>query len=396
MTTFPACKHVKRKASSVGAWRWLASEPFRVFFASGMLWSIAGVLLWPLFYAGALGFYPNMMHSRLMIECFGAAFVVGFLGTAGPRMATAPKLTPVELTVLFALHTTCGAMHLLLHPRAGDVCFLALMTMLLLCLVIRVMKFRKDAPPPQMLLAMTGIICAIAGTVLLLQASTYLDAARLRFAGLLLNQGLLLPPVRGIGSFIFPRILGGDFGEPTESTARRRSLARAALVALGIIASFFVEAWGNVGTAYAMRTLLPLSYLIIEVRWRMPSGSLPKGLLWALGTGLCGVVLPAFLYSQHIALEHLLYIGGFGLLILVVGGRVLFGHSGELDDFAKKSWAARALIFLVVAAALTRASADLFPRIQISHYIHASWIWALAALTWLTWHRRRLVKRDED
>ena len=93
MSTFPACKHRKHKARGPrkDGLRWLAAEPYRLFFASGALWSIVGVSLWPLFHAQLLSFYPNLVHARLMIEAFGGAFVVGFLGTAGPRMATAPS-----------------------------------------------------------------------------------------------------------------------------------------------------------------------------------------------------------------------------------------------------------------------------------------------------------------
>jgi uncharacterized protein involved in response to NO len=117
MSQFPACKHKKHKATGPrrDGLRWLASEPYRLFFFSGAVWSIIGVALWPLFYAQHLGFYPSFVHARIMIEAFGAAFVVGFLGTAGPRMATAPKLTPLELFWLFALHQACGISHLTLH-----------------------------------------------------------------------------------------------------------------------------------------------------------------------------------------------------------------------------------------------------------------------------------------
>ncbi len=396
MVKFPACQHRKRQAAPTGGLRWLAAEPFRMFFASGMLWSIVGVSLWPLFHAGLLGFYPSLVHSRLMIESFGGAFVIGFLGTAGPRMAGAPKLTVPELLTLFGLHQLGGVMHLALNPRAGDICFLALLALLLLGLVVRVAKFSKEAPPPQMLLALTGLLCGAAGIVVLLQPATQVDARLLRLGGLLLYQGLLLPPALGIGSFIFPRILGGDFGEPAGVGQWRRSLVRAAVAAGLIIASFFLEAWGNIGTGHAIRLLTPLVYLLIEVKWQMPRGTLPKGLLWALGAGGCGLALPAFLFASRIGVEHLLYIGGFGLLILVVASRVLFGHSGELEGFTRKSWVARALIFLAMTAAFTRASADIFPRIQVSHHIHAAWLWGLAAMVWLLWHRRRFFKRDRE
>ena len=136
------CIRDNKKHKAVGprrdGLRWLASEPYRLFFFSGAVWSIIGVALWPLYYAQQLGFYPSFVHARIMIEAFGAAFVVGFLGTAGPRMATAPKLTPLELFWLFALQQACGISHLTLHMAWGDMFFIALLGSLLLLSLIHI------------------------------------------------------------------------------------------------------------------------------------------------------------------------------------------------------------------------------------------------------------------
>ncbi len=397
--SFPVCKHKKHKSTAPlkSGLSWLAAEPYRVFFFSGAVWSIIGVALWPLFYAQMIGFYPNFVHARIMIEAFGAAFVVGFLGTAGPRMATAPKLTPLELIWLLALHQACGISHLTLHLAWGDAFFIALLVSLLLCLVIRVVKFRKEAPPPQMLLALTGLVCGIAGASMQLDPATMLDPQRLRLANLLLYQGLLLPPVLGIGSFVFPRMLGGDFGDPKTSEEVRMSLFLAIDAAVLLVSSFFLEAFGHITLGYAVRTIVAIGYLLIEVRWTTAqSGSLTTGLLWALGLGLLGLVLPAFFFAQHVSIEHLLYIGGFGLLILVVASRVLFGHSGDLDGFFVKSKWVRFLVFLAILAATTRATPAWVPSTTVSHHIYAAWTWAILAVLWLIWHRRRFVKRDEE
>lgn len=397
--SFPACKHKKHKSPAPlkSGLSWVAAEPYRVFFFSGALWSIVGVALWPLFYAQMIGFYPNFVHARIMIEAFGAAFVVGFLGTAGPRMATAPKLTPLELIWLFALHQACGISHLTLHLAWGDAFFIALLASLLLCLVVRVVRFRKEAPPPQMLLALTGLLCGIAGASMQLDPATMLDPQRLRLANLLLYQGLLLPPVLGIGSFVFPRMLGGDFGDPKTAGQVRMKLFLAIDAAVLLVSSFFLEAFGHITLGYAVRTIVAFGYLLLEVRWKTSqSGSLTTGLLWALGLGLLGLVLPAFFFAQHVSIEHLLYIGGFGLLILVVASRVLFGHSGDLDGFFVKSKWVRFLVFLAVLAATTRATPAWVPSTTVSHHIYAAWTWGLLALFWLVWHRRRFVKRDEE
>ncbi len=398
---FPACKHRKRsRPVSTPSWlTWLASEPFRVFFFTGAVWSIIGVSLWPLFYAGALAYYPNFVHARIMIECFGGAFVVGFLGTAGPRMATAPKLTVWELLLLLLLHLAAGAAHLQQRTALGDALFLGMLVLLLLSLLVRVLRFRKELPPPQMLLALTGLLCGCAGTALWLDPATLNSPERYRLAGLLLYQGLLLPPVLGIGSFLFPRMLGGDFGEPAPDQVRRKFL-HAIIAALLLILSFFLEIWEHPLLAYLLRAGVAATYLLLEVNWRRPvaaaqRGTLATGLPWALITGLLGLVMAGFYYQFHVGLEHLLYIGGFGLLILVVASRVLFGHSGQLDDFARKSWLARSLIFFAFLAATTRASADFLPTITVSHHKYAAWTWGIVALLWLIWHRRRFLQREK-
>lgn len=396
---FPACKHKKHKAKGPrrDGLRWLAAEPYRLFFASGALWSIIGVSLWPLFYAQQLGFYPNFVHARLMIEAFGGAFVVGFLGTAGPRMATAPKLTPLELFWLFALHQASAISHLRLQHAWGDGFFIALLVSLLLCLVIRVVKFRKEASPPQMLLALTGLACGIAGASMLLTSATLMDPQRLRLANLLLYQGLLLPPVLGIGSFVFPRMLGGDFGDPKSAAQTRTKLIRSIIAALLLLGSFFLEAFGQVTPGYALRAIVALAYLLMEVNWQTKqAGSLTTGLFWALGLGWLGIVLAPFHYVQHVSIEHLLYIGGFGMLMLVVGSRVLFGHSGDLEGFFVRSKWVRFLIFLGILTATTRATPAWVPSTTVSHHIYAAWTWAVLAALWLLWHRRRFVKRDEE
>ncbi|MFN0078345.1 MAG: NnrS family protein [Prosthecobacter sp.] len=397
--SFPTCKH--RKHQSKGperrGLRWLASEPYRVFFFSGAVWSIIGVSLWPLFYAQQLGFYPNFVHARLMIEAFGGAFVIGFLGTAGPRMASAPKLTPLEMIWLFMLHQASAISHLRLQHAWGDGFFIALLVSLLLCLVMRVVKFRKEAPPPQMFLALTGLACGIAGAAMLLSPATLLDLQRLRLANLLLYQGLLLPPVLGIGSFVFPRMLGGDFGDPKTAAQSRTKLLRAIVAAMLLVSSFFLEAFGQRTLGYAVRVVVASVYLLLEVNWKtQQTGSLTTGLFWALGLGLLGIALPPLFYPQHVSVEHLLYIGGFGLLILVVASRVLFGHSGDLDGFFTKSKWVRFLVFLAILAATTRATPAWVPSTTVSHHIYAAWTWGTLALLWLIWHRQRFVTREAE
>ena len=401
--SFPACRHRRKSQhpAAPGVLAWLASEPFRVFFLTGAVWSIVGVALWPVWHAQRLTFYPGPVHSRLMIECFGGAFVAGFLGTAGPRMATAPKLSRLELLLLFGLVNAAAVCHLALALRAGDACFAALLALLMGALLVRVARFRREAPPPQMLLALTGLLCGLAGAVMWLRPEWTAAEPSWRLAGLLVHQGFLLLPVLGIGSFLFPRMLGGDFGVPESPTARHRSLVRAAVTAALVVGSFFMEAWGRNMEGHLLRAGSAAVWILMEIRWRRregepPRGTLTRGLFWSLGTGMAGLAAIAWAAPWRVGLAHLLYIGTFGLLMLIVGSRVLFGHSGELEGFARRGWIPRLLVAGGFIAATTRASAEIWPRITVSHHLYAAWLWALTACLWLAWHRARFFRRDPE
>lgn len=400
MSSFPVCQHAKSKTVVATGLEWLAAEPFRVFFVSGVVWSVVGVLLWPLFYVEWLGFFPGMVHARLMVEAFGGAFVVGFLGTAGPRMMAAAKLGPVELLVFFLLHQFSAVSHLLLWQRWGDGLFALLLAALLLALGVRMVGSRRESPP-QLLLAVCGLVCGLVGAVMWATPSWISSSERYRLAGLLLYQGMLLPPTLGIGSFLFPRMLGGAFGEAKTTKTRRRKGLWALIAALLLVLSFGLEAYGWPTLGYLLRAGSAVGYLLLEVRWQRATdtvwGTLSKGLLWALGSGLLGLLLAALFPVQRVSVEHFLYAGGFGLLMLVVGSRVVFGHSGELAGFERpKSWPARWLIFLAILAAATRATTGFLPQLTVSHHIYAALTWAGAGLLWLVWHRKRFFKHDEE
>jgi uncharacterized protein involved in response to NO len=396
---FPACRHAKRKPPASSALVWLGGEPYRLFFLTGALFSIAGVLLWPLFFRWEIGGFPNVSHARVMTTAFGGAFVIGFLGTAGPRILSAPKLKPWELVPLFLLHLGSGICHLLGKTFAGDLLFVALLLGLIASLAVRFLRFREDAPPPPLLLAATGLLCGLAGTVMGLDPSWLTTTERYRFAGLLLNQGFLLAPVMGVGVFLFPRLLGQGFGEP-KSAADARRLIRHMLFAAGLlVAGFVVDAWFHRPTGLLMRAAA-FAFVLAHVRWRRAPGLPAAGTLANALRGACvplalaGLVLPALVESRQIGFSHLLYVTGFGLVCLIVGSRVLFGHSGSVERFANRSWTARLIVAAVVLAALTRISADFLPRVAISHFEYAAWTWVAAAGAWTVWHARRFFGKD--
>lgn len=214
-----------------------------------------------------------------------------------------------------------------------------------------------------------------------------------RLGGLLLNQGFLLGPVMGVGIFLFPRLLGRDFGETVPWW-------RMVLASVALLASFPLEVWGPAKAGLLLR-LVAFLFALTHVSWFGKNGGEKVGTLgnalrfFCIPLALAGLLAPILVASRHIALFHLLYIGGFGLVCLIAASRVIFGHSGDVSRFAKRSWVARMIVFAIVLAALTRTSADFLPRVMITHYDYAAWSWAAAALLWTAWHARRFFKKDE-
>jgi uncharacterized protein involved in response to NO len=400
--SFPNCKHAKRKRRSYATrLRWLGGEPYRVFFLSGILFSIAGVLLWPMFYNGLLSFYPGIAHAHIMIQAFGGAFVIGFLGTAGPRVIAAPRLQPWELLPLFFLHVASGICHLLGMTAWGDWLFLGTLAAFIFTLAGRVLFFRKSLPPPPFLLAAIGLLCGLAGMLIGCIPSLAATASLYRLAGLLLNQGFLLGPVMGVGIFLFPRLLGNSFGETKPGPATHRSWRNMIFNSLALVASFPIEIWWSPTAGRVIRATA-FVFAIAQVRWFKNTkftmiGPLANALrFFCIPLCIIGLIAPILLIEKRIALEHLLFISGYGLVILIAASRVLFGHSGSVERFANHSWIARLIVICLLAAALIRTSADFIPSVTIKNYQYAAAFWIAATSLWLIWHSRRFFKKDED
>ena len=136
-------------------------EPFRIFFPIGALLALLGVSLWPLYYAGAVAEYPSILHARLLIEGFMASFIIGFLGTAGPRITSAPHFTRAEVLTLLTLDLLAAGLHCGGAHRAADFLFASCLAVFVFILGKRFAQ-RADSPPPNFALVALGLLNGIA------------------------------------------------------------------------------------------------------------------------------------------------------------------------------------------------------------------------------------------
>lgn len=371
-----------------------AGEPFRLLFPLGILFGLTGVLLWPAFRWGLIETYPLLMHTRIMIECFLAAFVIGFLGTAFPRLIEVPKVRGFEVSAYaLGLIAVC-ALHLRSMHLWGDLMFLITLAGFLFGLILRA-RMRKDLPPPGFVLVLLGQLSAIVGTVCLLVSGAWPDGSasfELYQAGrLLLYQGFLLFPIMGVGAFLLPRFFDlpnkQTLPESMSPTPEWWARARFAMFCGGLgLLSFVLEFFGYLSVAYALRASAILLYFWREVpihKAKFSQGTLPRVLRIALFSIPLGYLAMATLPARQITLLHIVFITGFGLLTLTVATRVIFGHGGHSDRFKSKLWSMRSLAVLMVLAMATRVSADWMPEVRLNHYAYAGLAWAAAVLIWV-------------
>jgi uncharacterized protein involved in response to NO len=365
------------------------AEPFRIFFPLGLLLGAIGVALWPLYVWHDIGFYPANAHVRLMIEGMMGSFIIGFLGTAGPRLLDAPPLTAAETLALVALQFVSAFLHLAQEQTAGDVVFLALLLFFVGAMATRA-RTAQDLPPPNFVLVLFGLLNAMAGIFLITAAKSITDGLFLNQLGsLMLNEGFVLFPILGVGAFFFPKLLGGAKPEPADlriaATHWRKRAAIAVPTGLVIWSSFVLEALTWVRTAALVRGVTTLIYFITQGHLlERPSGPPFLAQCFRLGALLLvsGLFLPVVQPAYRLANLHFTFIGGFSIIVFTVSTRVILGHAGESHLFRKRLRFLIGALALLVLAMATRVAADFILPARNSHLVYAALIWLVAAIVW--------------
>jgi len=366
-------------------------EPYRLFFPLGTALGLLGVLIWPVYYLIGDGHYPGIEHSRIMIQGFLSSFVIGFLGTALPRLLDVDKLH-LRTTLFFAVLILTGVTLQLLHWTSwGDLWHALVVFLFIGTLLLRARK-RKDLPPPGFILVAMGLISGASGS-LLLCLDAMISGFPLFFfhlARLLAWQGFFLFPVLGVGAFLLPRFfrLENQHSFPEmimPSTAWKKKAYFAATCGVLIVISFVIEAMGYISIGNGLRSVVALVYLLREIPVHK-AGKVPGSLATALKVSLLsiplGYLLIALFPSHPITWLHVVFIAGFGLITFTVASRVIFGHSGMSSYFAKRIVSVEGLIVLFILALVFRIVADYYFKWRLEFYVLSAALWALGVLLW--------------
>jgi uncharacterized protein involved in response to NO len=363
----------------------ICAEPFRVFFPLGLALGVVGVALWPAYYGGRLNFYPAASHARLMIEGFMASFIVGFLGTAGPRITSTAAFSRVEIFTLLTLDLLAAGLHCGGSNRAGDTVFVLFLLVFAVALGKRFAR-RQDWPPPNFVLVALGLLNGIIGSALVARYGDAVYSQPYRLGAALLEQAFVLLPILGVAPFLLPRLLDVPRSDdlPEGRALPPRWIVRAlfaVFIGLVIDASLFIETGGATAVGAWLRVIAISAYLALRIPKRGRS-FLGDSLRVGIATVVLAFVVEALWPHLGVAALHIVFITGFGFIVMTVAVRVVYGHSGNAHLFTKRLPFFVSVAVLMFLAMISRYVADVAPQARAIHLVAAASCWLAGAVIW--------------
>ncbi len=376
-------------------------DPYRLFFPGGVLFALAGAVLWPLYALGWIP-YPGPLHRALMIEGFELAFVAGFMLTALSGLTHGGKHRPWELwTALAGL--ALFALGSFARPEAagtpGPAAAAAQAGFLLTVLTLFVAsgtraRTSRGRAPGEIVFLVLGLLFGVAGG--LWQLALALGWVEERSPGLalrLVSLGMVLSLVLGVGGLLVPTFIGTR--EPLRIPAiaapheRRGRIWLYGVLALLLAASFAADGVGHRGLGAGMRAVVAtLMLLLVWKIHRLPGRrTLHAFTLWSAGwCALLGPWLVVLAPLHVLAGEHVLFLGGFGLLTMGIATRVTVVHGGFPVAVEARTLEPVA-VGLVGLAVLFRLGAEVVPAHAVPLLAASGSLWTVA---WLAWAVRAL------
>jgi len=361
-------------------------DPYQVLFPLGLVHALAGTTVWILF-ALNLAAYPGQTHPHHMMGGFLLSFAVGFMMTAIPRFTGAARSSRPELSLATILSVSS-----LFFPTP----IVALGMLLFISIFfVRRLVARSFSPPPHFLFLPIGLILGITGSILMtLVQSQTIAATYATPAKVFLYHGTMLAFLLGIGAKLISALLGWTAPpthriEPIKSAkfARKSSLrkwitpslqAGIFLVGFGVEVSFSAPIGRGLRATCATWIAMQNWHL-----YRRPKtlGKLPIWIWISAWVLLIGLWTYAFFPALDVHAGHLIFLGGFGLMTLLVASRVTLAHGGYPLDLESKSRIYAITGTLVLVAAATRFIAQWTPSV-FQHFAYAAALWILALITW--------------
>jgi uncharacterized protein involved in response to NO len=372
-------------------------EPYRLFFPLGIAYALLAALVWPLYALGWIP-YPAPLHWTLMIQGFIHSFVLGFLMTALPAFLHAGKAGPAETALAFGATVAFGVLSLGGWHAAAQAAYLLSIAVLIVVAARRLPRRRGD-PPEEFVFVALGLLFGIAGGILSLGVAVgWWEEPAPRFALHLISRGMLVSIVLGVGGLLVPTFSGVKEPLVIPGIARpgQRGPRRALYAPLGLalVAAAVLDAtgWGSAGNWLRALVGTSLGFLVWKLFRRPGRRDLLSSTIWIAGWLLvAGLWVPALFPARAVLGYHIVFLGGFGLLILGIATRVVVTHGGYTQIHERR--VLRPVVAAtVVLALLARIASDFLPLYAARLYGVGGAFWIAAWSIW-SWNALPCIVR---
>jgi uncharacterized protein involved in response to NO len=382
---------MRGEASGV-PWR---AEPFRLFFPLGVVLGAGGVGHWLTYATGLTATYSCQLHGLLQTQGFMVAFALGFLLTAVPRRTGTPPPSPAMLGAAAALLLVTAAGLLTERWLLGETAYAALLVLLAGFALRRFGAPGARRPPASFVLVPVGLLHGLGGAGLAVVALTGAGAPHLLgLAKLLIEQGVFLCLTIGVGGLLLPLIGGRPAPADAAGAAATRRVWAWSTAGIAIFATLVAEhaGWGR--AAPLARAAVVAAGLAAAGAGRGPlRPGFHRRLVWlAVWLMPLGLAFSGLAPDYRVPALHVLFIGGFGLLVFAVATHVSLGHLG-LDALASGR---PAPVVALAAAFLLAMAARLAADWSDSYFDHLGWAaacWIAGSAVWLGFLGPRLLRR---
>ena len=363
------------------------TDPYRIFFPIGIILGVTGVAMWPLYYFAITASYSGRVHAYVQTDGFLYAFIAGFLLTAIPRFTGTEPPSRRTQYVLAAMLVSCVVTFELWLFAIANALFVVMHAMVM-TLAIRRFRRRQQNPPETFSLIGLGLIAGAAGAVIDFGVAWNVISPSLDLLGRrLLTEGMVLLLVLGIGGFLGPRLLGFAAFPKFDVAEKSQSVKTLfyKVAGLTILLSLIAEYGFGVTIVAFLRAAAATAVILATLRpWRFPA--VRTTLAWCVWTAhwliLASVWLIAIAPRYRIDFLHVLFIGGFSLLILAVATRVTLSHGGYSLALERGSWPLRIGLSSGLVAMLARIGAPFAPFSYFEHLAYAGLLWIGGMLFW--------------
>jgi len=371
------------------------TDPYRLFFPLGIVLGVAGASIWPAYALGLTDTYSGRAHAFVQAEGFLYAFVAGFLLTAIPRFTGTAAPGRSAQFALAALLVVASASYELRSFVLGHLAFAGAHLTLIVLAARRFLR-RQQQPPDTFALVGTGIACgALAAFVNTAVSLEVLDPRWDLLGRRLLTEGMVLLLVLGVGGFLGPRLLGFAQMPLVQIGARgpRRRIGPYLAAGVALALTLVFEYGADIPQLAYLRAAIGSAILLVTITpWRTPA--VRTTLAWCVWTACWLVIaalwLAAIAPAHRIDFLHVLFMGGFTLLILSVGTRVTLSHGGHSLEAERRSWPLRIGMATGLVALVVRVGAGFAQESFFQHLAWAAAFW-IAGITFWGMHLVRLI-----